>query len=591
MRSTRNVLPFAAAFGVALTLFPTLPQQVAAQTEINVLVAPVTVSEGIDRRFGERIADEIRKSLERFPGYRPISKGDVEKALKQYSLDANAMTPIEWRQLATAMSAPLVMTGTASRGGGGVEVNVTFQDPRTGDALPTSAFSVADDRQHERAAQTIMTQLETGVEYGRRIAFCADYLASEQVQDAINNCNEALEYSPESTRARYLRGRAHMLAESWGTAAEDLESVVAADPSNTEALQSLAYTHAKLGNKDRSLELYREYLNFNPEDVDVRLNIAYELASAGGFAEAMAILQDGVARDPDNIPLLEYLGGVALSAGQSGGQVTDPAAIRTSVDAFEKVMAAKGDNLDPAMLTNVVNAYLLIEEYDDALAFSERALQMIENPPAASGESQNGEEPQTPAMSKEQLLAQVHAARANVFSRTDRYAQAADEFGKALRYNPDIENGHQRLAQFKLRAGDSQGAIADFRTAVTQGADSNQIADALFAQGYQDHFQKKQYRPAIDMFEVAAEFARAPDVSNRIHFFAAYGYYLQGTAIDNSNAQAEACAPARNALSTFQAALPHLNRAGNYEANSQGEIRNAVDVQVYRQEQIIKKSC
>ena len=54
-----------------------------------------------------------------------------------------------------------------------------------------------------------------------------------------------------------------MLEEAWGAAEQDLQRVVDGDPSNTEALQSLAYTYAQLGNAEASARYYREYLNFN----------------------------------------------------------------------------------------------------------------------------------------------------------------------------------------------------------------------------------------------------------------------------------------------------------------------------------------
>ncbi len=604
MRNAVHLLSSAAAASllVALTL-PVVSAPAAAQSsEIRVLVAPLIVQGGVDRRFGERVANEVRKALEDFGGLIPIEERDVNNTLKQFDLKAENMTMIEWRQLASRMNAGMVMIGSAGPATGGVEVDVGFQDPGTGDALPVPKFTVASDRQHQEAAQRIMQSLERGVEYSRSIAFCSEYLASEQVEDALRNCEQALQINPNSTRALYLRGRAHMVAMDWSTAVADLERVVEESPSNTEALQSLAYTHAKLGNKDRSLELYREYLNFNPDDAAVRLNIAFELASAGAFGEAMSILQDGVERDPENADLLEYLGNVALSAGTGeGGEVADVEAIRVSVDAFDKVLTIKGDNINPTILSNVINAKVLLGEYQEALDFSERAIQLIENPPPAeAGEAAgSGEEPQ---MSKEQLLSQIHSARANVYSRMERFGDAATALEKAMSLDPNLPDGNRRVALLKLRAGDSEGAIAGFRTAVREGADPDVIAQALFGQAYNDHFQGQQRRQpagidlgelgrAMNLFEVAAEFATAPDVAHQVHFFMAYGYYLRGTAIDARNEQAEACDPARSALSAFRNVGPHLGRAGSYQGQSQASIRDAVDVQLYRQEQIIRAAC
>jgi len=142
-----------------------------------------------------------------------------------------------------------------------------------------------------------------------------------------------------------------------------------------------------------------------------------------------------------------------------------------------------------------------------------------------------------------------------------------------------------------LLAGDIEGAIVDYRTAVANGGDTNAIADELFGQAYNDHFAAGRYTQAIGMFTVAAEFAEATDTANRIHFFIGYGHYQRATAIDSGNEDAEACGPAQSALSAFQAVGSHLAQAGSYEAASQGQIREAVDVQLYRQEQIIKSAC
>lgn len=593
MRSVRSVVSLAAVLAPAFSVVHVAPQEAAAQSsEITVLVAPLVVADGVHKDFGKDVAKKVRQALEGFGGLTPIDDGDVKDFLKQYGLKADDLSQIEWRQMAGRMSASMVMLGSAETNGGGIEIKVSFLDPTTGDELPVDPFTVADRKQTEEAAGHITSGLGVQVEYLQSLVFCSEYLASEQVEDALRNCNRALDINPESGRGFYLRGRTYMLQEAWGTAVEDLERVVAAERSNTDALQSLAYTHAQLGNAAESGRYYREYLNFNPDDAAVRLRVAFDLATAGGFAEAMAILDDGVARDPDNIDLLAYLGNVALSAGQSDGEVTDEAAIRKSVDAFEKVLAARGNDVDPTMLTNVVNANMLIEDYDAALAFSERAIAMIEQPPASASSDEGEDGPEEgPRATKEEMLASVYSARASVFNRIEQYAEAASALEEALGYDDDLPNGYQRLALFKLKAGDSDGAIADFRVAVDRGANPDDMANALFSEGYNDHFQSGRYLQAVGLFEVAAEFAQAPDVATQIQFFIAYGHYRRGTVIDEGNEQAEACGPARSALSAFRSVGSHLGQAGSYNASNQAEIREAVDVQLYRQEQIIQQAC
>ncbi|MDE2878743.1 tetratricopeptide repeat protein [Candidatus Palauibacter soopunensis] len=594
MRSTRNILPWVAA-GVAVLSLPAAPRALEAQTsDLTILVAPVAATEPVDRRFGERIAEEIRDGLKIFPGYIAIERDDARDLIDDYDLDERTMTAIDWRQLGLQMEAALVMVGTAVATGGGVEVDVNFIEPRSGDELPMTAFTVADDDSHEEAGAQIMGQLGRGVEYLRSLAFCGDYLASEQPMEAISNCNAALALNPDSDRAHYLRGRAHMLNEAWGDAATDLQGVVDNNASDTEALESLAFTYAQLGDGAASLRYYQRYLDFRPDEVDIRLRIAYDLTQAGSWAETVQLLQDGVERAPDNVDLLEYLTGAALQAGQTDGAVTDAAMIRVAVDASGKLVDLQGDAVNPSTLSNATNAYMLLEEYDAALAFSDQALESI----SSSDGSGEGE------MSREELLAQVHSSRATIYDRMENPEMGVAELEQALAYNPDVPNGRQRLAALKLQTGDVEGAVADFRAAVENGADPNQIANAIFSLAYTNHFEAqsralsnpatidvREVATALELFAVAAEFVQDPAASEQMHFFIAFGYYLQGSAYDSRNEDDEACAPARSALNAFQRVSTHLAQAGSHQAGSQQQIREAIDVQLYRQESIIEASC
>lgn len=595
MRSTRNILPWMAA-AVAILSIPAAPRALDAQAGgLTVLVAPVAVTEPVDRRFGERIAEEVRDALEVFPGYIAIERNDARDMIDEFDLDEREMTAIDWRQLAMQMNASLVMLGTAVLGGDGVDVDITFMEPTSGDELPMEAFAVVDDDAHEEAAQLLMEQFGSAVEYMRSVAFCADYLASEQSADAINNCNAALALSPESERAHYLRGRAYMLEEAWGSAAADLQRVVNGSPSNTEALEALAFTYAQLGDGVRSLQYYQQFLDFQPDRVEVRMRIAYDLTQAGSWGEAVQLLQDGVERAPENEDLLEYLAGAALQAGQTAGEVTDPEMIRAAVAASDKLVTLQGDAVSPTTLSNATNAYMLIEEYDNALAFSDRALVSIQGSEGANGEGE---------MSKEELLAQVHGARARIYDRLEDPESGVAELVLALQYNPDLDNGHQQLGMLKLKAGDSAGAVEEFQAAVAGGANPDMIANAIFGQAHARHFQAQsqvisnavaidvgEVSTALELFTAAAEFAQTPETSEQIHFFIAFGYYMQGIAYDGRNEAEQACGPARNALAAFQQVAPHLAQAGSYQAASQQQIRDAIDLQGYRQEQIIEASC
>jgi len=228
------------------------------------------------------------------------------------------------------------------------------------------------------------------------------------------------------------------------------------------------------------------------------------------------------------------------------------------------VLEIRGAETDPQILRNVVAAYLQLDDLDEATRFAERA------------EAQLPED------------ATLRSLKADVRARAGDYEGAVAAMDEALRINPDLERGVVKRGFFKLSAGNEQGAMADFRSAVEAGEDQDMIAQQLLSRGYNDYFQNEQYDRAAQMFEAALEFAQAPETIQQLHFFTAFSYYQAGANLDTAN-QSEACAPARRALDRFQQVLPHLNQAGNFQAENQAQLRESTDVYLYRQQAILEK--
>ena len=541
----------------------------------RVLVAPLKSGDGVKKDFGKKVSEEVQDDLKEFPTLTTIDEKVIKDELKRLKLSEEDLGLIQWRQLAGRLDADLVMYGEVNRGGAGNAFAVSFVDARSGDELAVPQFAVAGDGKDEvrEAAEVIVAAFEGQVEYQRALLFCQDYLSAEQFEDALRNCNDALERNPGSTTAHYLRGRTYMSLEDYESARTDLETVIAQNPAEVLALQSLAYTEAKLGNTERATELYREYLNFNPGDASVRMTIAYDLAQAGAFDPAIALLEEGIEVDPSNADLWEYLGNVSLNKGTAAeaegadATITDEAAVRRAAEAYDQVLELRGEETSPEILRNVIAANLALGDYEQALAFADRA---------------QASRPDDPA---------IWSMRADVYNKMDRPAEAASAMDRVIELDPAYPNAYARRGFFKLAAGDTDAAISDLRLAVDEGTDADAVAGQMLSRGYNDYFKNGQYGEAIKMFKVGTEFAQPGRTRDQLYFFTAYGYYQQGVATDAANEAAEACDPARRALSSFEQVLPALNRAGNEQPNAQTEIRESTDVYLYRQQQIIKKAC
>ena len=543
----------------------------------RVLVAPLQVDGSVKKDFGKKVSEEVRDGLEEIPTLVAIDWDQVKDELRRLKLKEEDLGLIQWRQLAGRLNADVVMTGTVASAVSGNALAVSFVDSKSGDEVHVPDFSVPGDGNDEvkQAAGVIVSAFGEQVDYRRALLFCQDYLAAEQFEDALRNCEEALAKNPESTAGRYLRGRVYMGQENWTAAAEDLEVVVENNPAEVDALNALAYVNAQLGDMDRAVELYREYLNFNPGDASVRMTVAFELAQAGGEDAAIALLQDGIAIDSTNAELWEFLGNVALKKGttaaegatEDSGAIADEASVRLAVEAYNHVLELKGEDMNPEILRNVIAANLELGDYDAALTFADRAQALM---PDDAG---------------------LWSIRSDIYGRMERYDDAVAALNRALELDPAYPNAYLRRGFLKLRAGDSQGGTSDLRMALDQGADEEVVAGQLLARGYNDFFKNGQYDEALAMFEVGTSLASAGRVRDQLYFFTAYGYYQQGVAIDGSNEATEACQPARRALSKFQQVLPNLDRAGAEQPQSQAQIRESTDVYIYRQEQIIRKNC
>ncbi|MEE9576229.1 MAG: tetratricopeptide repeat protein [Gemmatimonadota bacterium] len=580
-----------------------MPAPMQAQSAARVLVAPLATGTGVDEKFGSRVAEEVEKGLEDFDAIDPMDKDEIKSALKRFGLEDQVLTPIQWRQLAGQLNADLVMVGSATPAGAGVRVTATFIQSKSGEELPIPEFTVGGDGGSEakEASRRILEAFDAQVAYLKAVQFCQEYLAANQFDDALRNCDQALEMKPDAIQALYYHGRTLMGLERFEEAVPDLERVLEADPAREEAIQSLAFSYAQLGNAERATELYRQYLDFNPDDADVRLNVAFNLAQAGGYDAAIEIIQGGIARDSTNAALWQYLGNVALAKATSGGNggngnggtVQDSAAAHVALDAYRRYVNLEDKPIEAAILLNALKANMAMGDDQSAYELSERMLAFREGTAGGTGIGSV-----TTAAGREIHIAEVTdadrasfwALRADMLGHMDRPGDAVRELEWALEIDPTYPNGYLKMGIFNLQAGNTDEALTDFRKAVELGSDADVISSQLLARGYNDYFKKGQIGKAIGMFQAGLDFAKTAGTRNQLNFFIGYGIYQQAVALDESNPN-EDCGPARSALERFQRVSGYIRQAGNVQQANQAQILDATDTYLFRQEQIVKKAC
>jgi tetratricopeptide (TPR) repeat protein len=560
-----------AASGLALALAYGAPPAIAQQTEDGpggrwkVLVVPLR-TEGLDRRFGERVAREVIDALKNFPTHTAIPETELRKACKTYGVKCEELNAITSRQMAAQLRAQVVMFGTVAPGAnGGYRVEARFTDVKTGEEIQVPPIAIAGEKEVEKVAGAIVSTFERAVNFQRARFFCQEYTASRQPRNALENCTRALEISPNSSVALYHKGTAfRQLAEedsakarAWfDSAIAYYRHVLDVQPGHKDALQSLAWVYTQLGNTDEAMRLYREFLSLDPDNVTVRLAVAHDLAQDGLTEEAIQVLNEGIDRDPSKIELWQYKADLALRLAQD-----KPAYADTAIVAYRRVYETRGAEADTTILTNLLAAYATAGRFDEALAFGRQAVQ-------THGGS-----------------ASLWSQYAVAFSKAKRFEEAAQALVRVLEIDPNYPNVYVRRGLYRLYGGNTAAAKADFQQAMQRGEiGPDQLATNLFAEGYQAFTREKDLDRAERLYALALEYCRDAKRCGEIHFFWGYALYSTGAELDKR----DDLPSIRRALELFQKAKPLIERGRSARPKEASEILEHLDVFIVREEARIK---
>jgi len=512
----------------------------------QVLVAPLE-SKALDDDFGEDVAEEIRNRLEDFTTHRPIAENELKRAMKRYEVKREDLNAIKARQLANLMGAQVVFWGSVTRTGPAYEVDAKFIDVKTGDEVPVPKLGVTgdDDDQVEKVAAAAIDAFGKQVQFVRARQFCAEYVNSQQPDNAIRNCNEALEINPNSVDALFNKALAfrqkYENGQQGGTngwadsAVAYFERVLENDPGRRPAMQNLAYIYSQIGNAERASELYKQYLELDPGNVPVRLKVAYDLAQAGLMPQAIEIIQTGLEFAENDTTLLQSLGDYALQY-----STEDSMYISTALDAYEKVLELKGAQTDLSVIENVIAAYNRAGQPAEAVSFAERALESRSDSP------------------------RLWSLYADALSQLNRFSEAAAAMDKVIELDPTYQNAYLRRGRFKLKAGNEQGALADLRQAIETGTSTEQDVFNLFwseAIATRNNANNpRRYSESLPLFERAAQYAPAAQ-RQEVHFWWGYTHYQLGEQL--ADPQDAGINQLQRAKANFEAARRHFNQAGN----------------------------
>lgn len=540
------------------------------QGRFKVLIPAFTPLDGAKDKPGKQMAEELAELINELPTHQPVEKKEFKDALKRFDLDEDDLNCISAVQLANQINAAVVVCGEYSPSGDGFEVRSTFRTPGADETFDVDPFTVPEKDAHKTASQQIATAFETLAQQQRYARFCAEYAQSQQWDNAMTNCNSAIEINPEGTGSLYTRGAVYMNQEMFAEALTDFEKVLEINPMHENAMQGAGYTSAKMGDEEAARSYYNRYLELNPSNATVRMNVAFELAKAGDPYGAMQMIEEGLELDAENVDLYEQLGGYAFAAAAANGTEEElspetGALYRRAIEAYSKVFEAKAGEANVAQIRNVIAAHVRLGELDQAISLAERSI---------------GTHPEEPSLV---------STYADALEKSGRRPEAIEQIRKVIAMDPGYRNGKARLGKWLLDEGNTEEAIPVLRDAVNSGDETgDRIANLLFADGYQNGIQTKQFNHADKMFQHAEDFAESEKMKLQVGFWQGFAAYRLGEALQDP----QNLANAERSLPYFQRARTLFQQNMGYSQYQEidiGRLIEASGTYIEIQEAIIKR--
>ncbi len=587
-------LAFVALTAAALTGMP-LTESLEAQqasSRFRVLVPYLQPEGDADDDFGEDMAEELRDAINNLATHVPVDEDELEDAADRFDMDVDELNCVRSRQLATQINSQVVLCGTYTEAGNdqyAIESHfVVVENSETFEVEPITVSENDDGR--AQAAQHIVQAFERVVEQTRAAAFCQDYYNSQQYESALENCDRALELNPNSISSRYTKALTLEKTDRLEPALEELQTVLEQDPIHENALQWAGNISARLGMEEQGREYYSRYLELNPQDSNVRMNIAYDLAQAGDPEGAMDLLEEGFDLDPDNVNLHEQYGNFAFAAARDrmeeagltaqqgrtvaeGAQQQMPdtvaALYQTAIESYRTVFEAKGAETNESQLRNVVAAYLQLGETQQAIDFARQAVDQTRESAA---------------------LWNVYANALNQQGNTEEAIAALDTVQSL---DPEYPNIAVRQGKWLMDAGRVDEALPKLRGAVESGAVEASVAARLvLSDAHSKGVQQENWDYAVNGLQAAKEFDVPEQARAELDFWHGYALYQQAVAEQEPQTveTAEATLPMfQRALELFQASTPYVEGQSAISSEQLQKFQSAAQQYIEIQEAIIER--
>jgi tetratricopeptide (TPR) repeat protein len=305
-----RLLRWVVGLGCVATAAPAQVSYQAQQPTQKLLVLPLTPKSAADSAFSVAVTDVAREKLAGMARYKVqvIPKPKLCEALKasDYPCDV-LLDETQANQLGRFLSVNAYTIGTLERSGGTITATIRVRDIGSSGMAALFTLSASNPGTAPSVGEAIAQRLNNVVRAAEQARECEEQRKKSQFSKAVDAARKALAIEPNLPAAHIC------IATVYEAQHMPLDSLLAAyqraakgDSLNATAWENIAHVYQQKGDTLKAIDALTHELAGEPHNIQLRLGIAELLRQQKQYERAKAILDDGLAKNPNEQRFLEF---------------------------------------------------------------------------------------------------------------------------------------------------------------------------------------------------------------------------------------------------------------------------------------------
>jgi len=298
-----RLLRWVVGLGCIATAAPAQVSYQPQQPTEKLLVLPLVVKTPADSAFSIAVMDVAREKLGSMAKYKiqVIPKAKLCEALKasDYTCDV-LLDETQANQLGRFLSVNAYTSGTLERSGGTITAAIRVRDIGSSGLASLFTVSVSNPGTAVSVGEAIAQRLNNLVRAAEQARECEDQRKKSQFAKALDATRKALAIEPNLPAAQIC------IATVYEAQHMPLDSMLAAyqratkgDSLNATAWENIAHIYQQKGDTVKAIDALIHELSGEPHNTQLRLGIVELLRQQRRYAQAKALLDDGLAKNPN----------------------------------------------------------------------------------------------------------------------------------------------------------------------------------------------------------------------------------------------------------------------------------------------------